>query len=224
VSLLVALLWLFVGSAHAHSWMIREGYATCAECHLDPSGAGLLTGLRPRAGRDPHAHAVRGSGARLGAGEGEGLPLGRRRAPDWLELGGSSRSAYLLQKSGDVNTHRFIQMQGRPARAPRGRALPRLRIDCTRGGRRARRAHHVHAGHEHRLPRALDRLRLNDHMLVRPAAMPLPFGLRVREHTRCSRGRRRRSHQRPAAGSAPRGPTTERRSARRSWASPATSP
>ena len=43
MSLLVALLWLLVGPAHAHSWMIREGYATCAECHLDPSGGGLLT-------------------------------------------------------------------------------------------------------------------------------------------------------------------------------------
>ena len=31
------------GAAHAYPWMIRHGYSGCGVCHVDPSGAGLLT-------------------------------------------------------------------------------------------------------------------------------------------------------------------------------------
>ncbi len=40
VALLVALL---PGPAHAYPWMIRHGYTNCAQCHVDPSGGGVLT-------------------------------------------------------------------------------------------------------------------------------------------------------------------------------------
>jgi hypothetical protein len=35
--------WLSPGEAHAYTWMIKHGYATCPACHADPSGGELLT-------------------------------------------------------------------------------------------------------------------------------------------------------------------------------------
>ncbi len=29
--------------AHAYPWMIKHGYTNCAQCHIDPSGGGILT-------------------------------------------------------------------------------------------------------------------------------------------------------------------------------------
>jgi hypothetical protein len=40
-SLLFVVAWS--GRADAYPWMIRHGYASCATCHVDPSGAALLT-------------------------------------------------------------------------------------------------------------------------------------------------------------------------------------
>ena len=41
--------------AHAYAWMIGHGYAGCAICHLDPSGAGLLNEF----GREEAADTLR---------------------------------------------------------------------------------------------------------------------------------------------------------------------
>jgi hypothetical protein len=41
--LFVALAALFPKSALAYPWMVHHGYTGCAECHVDPSGAGTLT-------------------------------------------------------------------------------------------------------------------------------------------------------------------------------------
>lgn len=38
---LVTVIW--PTNAHAYAWMIRHGYAQCAQCHVDPSGSGALT-------------------------------------------------------------------------------------------------------------------------------------------------------------------------------------
>jgi hypothetical protein len=39
-----ALLLAFLpGQAHAYPWMIRHGYTNCAQCHVDPSGGGVLS-------------------------------------------------------------------------------------------------------------------------------------------------------------------------------------
>jgi hypothetical protein len=187
VSLLVALLWLLVGPAHAHSWMIREGYATCAECHLDPSGAGLLTDYgraqseilmrMPYEDRAPDWEPGKTKDFLWGA-----VPL-----PDWLELGGSSRSAYLLQKSGDVNTHRFIQMQA-DVRAHlqiehfRAYGSIALAEEGARGALITSMPDMNIVSREHWV--GYD---LNDHMLLRGGRMPLPYGLRVEEHTLLAR-------------------------------------
>lgn len=42
-ALLVVLFALFPGSAAAYPWMVQHGYTACAQCHVDPSGAGVLT-------------------------------------------------------------------------------------------------------------------------------------------------------------------------------------
>lgn len=34
---------LLPGRAEAYPWMIRHGYTNCAQCHVDPSGGGVLT-------------------------------------------------------------------------------------------------------------------------------------------------------------------------------------
>ena len=31
------------GRAEAFPWMIHHGYTNCAQCHVDPSGGGVLT-------------------------------------------------------------------------------------------------------------------------------------------------------------------------------------
>ncbi len=40
---LAALLALFPSKAQAFPWMIHHGYTQCAQCHMDPSGGGVLT-------------------------------------------------------------------------------------------------------------------------------------------------------------------------------------
>src|SRR5688572_25524095 len=35
--------WLAPSEAHAYTWMIKHGYATCPACHADPLGGELLT-------------------------------------------------------------------------------------------------------------------------------------------------------------------------------------
>src|SRR5690242_698311 len=48
---------LFVASlvarrAEAYPWMIRHGHDGCVQCHMDPSGAGLLTAYGRESGDD----------------------------------------------------------------------------------------------------------------------------------------------------------------------------
>lgn len=42
-ALAVFLLALLPGRAEAYPWMIRHGYTNCVQCHVDPSGGGVLT-------------------------------------------------------------------------------------------------------------------------------------------------------------------------------------
>src|SRR4051812_47704432 len=42
-SLVALFVSLFPSRAHAYTWMIKHGYASCPVCHADPSGGELLT-------------------------------------------------------------------------------------------------------------------------------------------------------------------------------------
>jgi hypothetical protein len=187
VSLLVAVLWLLVGSAHAHSWMIREGYGTCAECHLDPSGSGLLTDYGRAQGEILLRTHYDERAPDWEPGNAKDFLWGVVPLPEWLELGGSSRSAYLVQDSGETSTNRFIQMQA-DLRA-------HLQIESFRAyGSLAL----AEEGATEALITSMPDMNLvsrehwlgydvNDRMLVRAGRMPLPFGLRVEEHTLLAR-------------------------------------
>jgi hypothetical protein len=108
-SLLVALLLplLLTGTAHAHAWMIRHGFAGCTGCHTDPSGTAILTPngrtqgeLLLRTQYQPTApdcpDLVRSEGCRLG-----GFLWGVMDLPDELRLGGNIRTGYSVSKSAD---------------------------------------------------------------------------------------------------------------------------
>lgn len=43
LALVSFLLAIFPGSASAYPWMVQHGYTACAQCHVDPSGGGVLT-------------------------------------------------------------------------------------------------------------------------------------------------------------------------------------
>jgi hypothetical protein len=183
VSLLVAVLWLLVGSAHAHSWMIREGYGTCAECHVDPSGGGLLTDYGRAQGEILLRMQHEERAADWEPGSAKDFLWGVVPLPDWLALGGSSRSAYLITQSGDVSTNRFIQMQAdlRAHLEVEGfHAFGTLALaeEGARGALITSMPDMNLVSREHWVGYDLD-----DRMLLRGGRMPLPFGLRVEEHT-----------------------------------------
>src|SRR6476660_8898565 len=90
--LVLALSALSSTPAQAYPWMIRHGYSSCAACHVDPSGAGLLT---------PYGHAQQEIllTAHYGKPPEEVDPEGglftKLHLPDWLNAGFSIRAAHL---------------------------------------------------------------------------------------------------------------------------------
>src|ERR1700733_14905166 len=82
---------LCASRAHAYPWMIRHDHPGCVQCHMDPSGAGLLTAygreegenvLPMRYGTPPSDDVM----ARRAT-----FAWGLLDTPDWLLLGGSLR-------------------------------------------------------------------------------------------------------------------------------------
>lgn len=169
-------------TASAYTWMIRDGHGSCVACHVDPSGAGLLTAY----GRDQGAEllpmqwsanrdeeAVDRGGRFLG---------GHVDPPGWLLLGGAFRGAIVATRvsaSGQTNTSvDTILMQGD------------LRAGVRAGGWRASASVGVISNdsyasiagqlisREHWVGYAFD----DDTFTVRAGRMNLPYGLRVIEH------------------------------------------
>jgi hypothetical protein len=80
--------------AEAYAWMIGHGYAGCATCHLDPSGAGLLNEF----GREEAADTLR---SHYGNDPPPVEPFfGLWKNPDWLLTGGSFRDGLFFMKVG----------------------------------------------------------------------------------------------------------------------------
>ena len=74
--------------------MIGHGYAGCATCHLDPSGAGLLNEF----GREEAADTLR---SHYGSDPAPVEPFfGLWKNPDWLLTGGSFRDGLFFMKAG----------------------------------------------------------------------------------------------------------------------------
>ena len=179
---------LLASRAHAYPWLIKNGHNGCVQCHMDPSGAGLLTvygreqgdeELPMQYGGTPGAEAPKA-----------GLLWGRVETPEWLLLGAGLRAAFL-----DTG------VSGAPAGAPGspapgwaasvilmqadvrgGLRLGHLRASVSLGGVSDGSLASV-AGNfisrEHWIGWALD----GDTFLLRAGRMNLPFGIRSIEHT-----------------------------------------
>ncbi|MDP2311015.1 MAG: hypothetical protein Q8P18_33655 [Pseudomonadota bacterium] len=101
--LLVALL---PGRAQAYPWMIRHGYTNCAQCHVDPSGGGVLTEY----GRGQGEILVRTHYKPMTETPGKEVDFlfGLLSLPDQVLLQADVRSMFIPQP-GNM---RFILMQG----------------------------------------------------------------------------------------------------------------
>ena len=110
IAIALALVWLPARPARAYAWMIRHGYTGCATCHVDPSGAGVLTPYG-RAQGDILLQSHFGT-AGAEAAPSSNFLWNALRLPDWLLGGGGVRAAELATKVGpDATTTDFILMQ-----------------------------------------------------------------------------------------------------------------
>ena len=178
-------------TAEAYPWMIRHNYASCASCHADPSGGGVLT----QYGRAQADLLVPSFGAGRDAEEPSPTStflLGKAPTPEWLDLAFSFRGGALVNRAGSTTAVRPVQM----ATDLRAHA----RVGPVRGaasvGFAVRRA----------LPASLTRWQENNvvsrehwigveaaeqSVLIRAGRIPIPFGLRTPEHTTWVRERTR---------------------------------
>jgi hypothetical protein len=107
-ALLAFALFFATGTAHAHPWMIRHGYSACQTCHVDPSGAGILTAygraietLVLATGPDDKEEEARA-----------GFLFNAVKLPEWLNLDADLRALWLRSKvPGTQLTDRLIFMQ-----------------------------------------------------------------------------------------------------------------
>jgi hypothetical protein len=177
--------------AEAYTWMIRHGYSSCAACHADPSGAGLLTAYG-RAQSELLLAATYGK-KKEEVSPSTGPIFGAVTPPDWLLLGLSFRGGALVNQAGAaVPTVRPVQMASDiraqatfgqfRANASLGFALRRARLAAltpTEANNLVSRDHWLGWDNE------------NQTLLVRAGRINLPFGLRNVEHTAWVRERTR---------------------------------
>lgn len=99
------------GRAEAYPWMIRHEYTSCAGCHTDPSGGGLLTAY----GRTIAATAL-SSPLGLPQGDDPGKAMnflfGAVEMPEELDAQAWVRSGFLFTKSGPGTDSRILLMRG----------------------------------------------------------------------------------------------------------------
>jgi hypothetical protein len=176
------------GRAQAYPWMIRHGYSACGACHADPSGAGILTAYG-RAQSSILLSSQYGAEDADPSSLGDAL-LGIVAMPDWLQLQGWFRNAYLWN---DVNRRlvdrRFLQMRadlGAYVDVGALRASATIGYNVASAATQADRAWITRANpngnivsREHWLGVAI----ADDSVLLRAGRINLPFGLRNIEHT-----------------------------------------
>jgi hypothetical protein len=194
----LALLWgclIAPRTALAFAWTIRDSYARCTPCHVDPSGGGILTSY----GRALAEETIRMRFSGEPEGGGEVAPsaefLWGLKPPEPLMLQGELRYLHLEQKvEGAPSMARNIWMQ---ADFEAALALEHFVVSASIG-----------YAHEGSLPAALTRAPeknlvsryhwlgyslFDDALLLRAGRMNLPFGLRSIEHTLWARARTRTS-------------------------------
>ena len=171
----------FTRSAAAYPWMIRHGQKTCNSCHLDPSGAGLLTSF----GRDQGDGILR---TQFGLPKDDhtigGFLFGLVKEPEGFLFGASVRNATLFMKpEGRRASVRSILMQ---ADLRAGLDFERIKAAVSfgvipMGGQLAAIIPDkglVLASREHWLG-----VTFGGDFLLRAGRMHLPYGIRNNEHT-----------------------------------------
>ncbi|HXK19340.1 MAG TPA: hypothetical protein VNG33_16130, partial [Polyangiaceae bacterium] len=169
----------FTSRAHAYAWMIRHGAVSCATCHTDPSGAGLLTEY----GRDQSDELLR---MRYGAptsdsSSSSGFLWGLVKEPRWLTLGGEFRPMFMELKIGDAGfaSSTILMQTDLQAEIDIGhfRANASVGVAPTDGSGASIAGAFI--SREHWLGYGLS----NDRLLLRAGRINLPFGVRSIEHT-----------------------------------------
>ena len=185
--LLTFALALFVGlvcaprSAHAYPWMIRHEYTGCATCHVDPSGAGVLTAYGSAQG-DNLLRTRYGASAGDAVSPSAGFLWGAVEPPAWFLPSGSIRTLALESKAGSAAfTQNLVIMQAdlRAAIVSGGfRAYGSIGFVSSSGSAASLSGGLV--SREHWLGWAFG---ADDAYLVRAGRIDLPFGVRQIEHT-----------------------------------------
>ncbi|MFI5300717.1 MAG: hypothetical protein ACHREM_21760 [Polyangiales bacterium] len=175
--------------ASAYPWMIRHEYTACGQCHLDPSGSGLLTEYGRALGETVLRTHYRSGEAAEDPGRIANFLWGAVEPPDWLLLGGSVRPALMLMKVGDtampgapppVWTKDVLLMEGdlRAGIKTGGfRASVSAGVISTGGSRASIKGNLV--SREHWAGYNFD----DYFLLVRAGRINVPFGLRSIDHT-----------------------------------------
>lgn len=170
--------------ALAYQWMIRHGYAGCAACHVDPSGAGVLEPYGALTAdvllRTQYSEAADGGDGSLGE-----FAFGQVALPEPLRLKGDVRGLMLTRKIETLPIERdLIWMQADFAAALRlGSFAASASVGYADEGATfaalTRDAKHNLVSRQHWVG-----LRTPDNLaLVRAGRINLPFGVRTIEHT-----------------------------------------
>ncbi len=162
--------------AHAYAWMIRHGFAGCAQCHFDPSGGGLLNDFGYAAAGDFLA-------SHYGSGEtSDAKPFfGLWTNPPWLLASGSFRDMLLFMKpDGASFSSQNVLMQ---ADLRAGVDLGHLRAAASLGVITNDNSPAAIAGNLISREYWVGWSFGDDAALLRAGRMNLPFGVRSIEHT-----------------------------------------
>ncbi len=176
----------FTRTASAYPWMIRHGYGACTTCHLDPSGAGVLTPYGRAQGdlllRDHYTK--NGKAGPEEASKTAGFLFGLLETPDWLLPGGSYRGMYLYSKppSPAPAIARYVQMQAdlkiglQPGIFRAGASLGYAHGGALSASITSRDKDNL-VSREHWIGVAI-----GDAVMIRTGRLALPFGVRTVEH------------------------------------------
>lgn len=185
--------WLLASSeADAYPWMIKHQATSCASCHVDPSGAGLLTAY----GRVQTEQLVETQYGPLPEepSKNTGPFLGLVPVPEWAQLAFSFRGGGLYTQSFNPAVTRPAPPTIRPIQMATdlraGVQTPVFRASASLGFalRRAEAAAltPTEPGGENNLVSRehwLGAVLLDESLFVRAGRMHLPFGIRTVEHT-----------------------------------------
>ena len=167
--------------AEAYPWMVRHDHPGCVQCHMDPSGAGLLTAYGREEGEAVLPMQWGAQTSQDVLTHRAGFAWGLLTTPDWLLLGGSFRPGLVGVKvdSGAMSVQTVLMQADLRAgvRAGGFRASASIGIVTVDSSPASLTGNLV--SREHWLGYAFD----HDTIVLRAGRLNLPFGIRSIEHT-----------------------------------------